>query len=97
MWIVGIDADRYDFDGWKLLGDHFRALDAIHDGHIDIHQGHIGGNSCELLQRLLPVARLRDALDIQHITKQKLDAFSHYRVVIREQKSNHVCGVGMMV
>ena len=89
-----------DFDIRELGDDLPGRLDAVHPGHVDIHDHDIGVQCPRLCDRLLTIASLPDDLDIRIFIEQQSHSLAQHGVVIDQQHAYvvvHACvsGVGL--
>ena len=73
--------------GW-LRRDLPCGFDAIHLGHHQVHQDHVGVQRLSLGDGLGSVARLADHLDVALGREQRADAFADDGVVVNNHNSN---------
>jgi hypothetical protein len=76
-----------------LLPDLLRRLEAVHDGHRDVHQDHIGVEREGELHGLGPVARVARDLEPLVRGKNRFEGLAEQPVVVRDQHADLVRSV----
>src|SRR5690606_2007419 len=82
--------ERHDLDVGEAAPDLARGLDAVHDGHQQVHHDDVGPELLDELERLAPVARLADDLEVGLEPEGEPQAPPHDGVVVNEQDADLV-------
>jgi hypothetical protein len=67
-----------------------RGLQAVHHGHPDVHQDHVGPVALGRRDGLAPVVGLGDDLDRPCRFEHGLEAGAHQRLVVGDQDADHL-------
>ena len=74
----------------RALSQGLRRCDPIELGHDDVHHDDIRLQRVHLLERLDPVLRLTDDVDVRHEIEEGAEAVPHDRVIVNDQNADLV-------
>ena len=84
--LVGIGAERDLLDGGIFAVEQREKLDAVHDGHLDVHDGEINGMFLKNEQGLAGILREENLpLALAPVAHEPLDHLQKLEVVIHEK------------
>jgi hypothetical protein len=72
-----------------VSGDEPRRLEAVHLGHADVHQDHVGTGAAGQLDGLAPVGSFTDHVDVFGRTQQHDEAAADQSLVVGDRDPDH--------
>src|SRR6185437_10103503 len=90
--LVGLEGGQDDhLDPGQVVvgGDAAGGLQAVHPGHPDIHQHHVGALAEGQVDRLGPVGGLADDLEVVGGVNEHVESGADQRLVVGEQDADH--------
>ena len=80
--------DAWSLHLWRLPANPLGRLDAIQQGHADIHQDHVGLVALRELHRDQPIFGLPDDFHVWRVFKDDAQPFPHQALIIRDQDAD---------
>src|SRR5215813_3119423 len=93
--LVLVEGGHHEDPGQRVLPaveDDLGGFQAVHDGHPDVHQHHVGPQGPGLAYRLDPVTGLADDLQIRSGVDQDPESGAHKGLVVGDQHADRVAG-----
>ena len=85
--VVGMTGQRDDRDTWQQLFQFAGGHQAVHPGHRDVHDDHVGRQLQRPLHAGLAVARLGDHAHVRFAVDEQLQAVPDGHVIVDQQDS----------
>jgi hypothetical protein len=83
VFAIVMDSQHQDLDARTFFAQHLGHRQAVHPGHVDVHQNDVGRKFPRFDQRFIPILGLAYQFEPVLFGQARLQSFSNDRVIIR--------------